>query len=239
MLLRSGERSAVVIDVGPPDGAGLACLKRYAVDRIDLLVITHPHADHEGALPQASEDIPIARAWISPAEGARPTGSTRALQRAGVPVTVVHAGDVLAIGDVALTVLAPVAEAVGEGSTGLNDASVVTLATVDGVTVLGLGDLEHEGQRHLAARLAPLVVDVVKVPHHGSDRQEPMLAEVVNARVGVVSVGAHNTYGHPSPDALALWRARVGTLARTDLCGDVVIVDGPALATSCPTDVGG
>jgi len=150
---------------------------------------------------------------------------------------------------VSLTILAPAHDEVGDGSTGLNDASVVTLATVEGatvgdatagkVTVLGLGDLEHEGQRSLARTLGPLVVDVVKVPHHGSDRQEPALAELVSARVGVVSVGAGNTYGHPSRDALTLWGARVAVLARTDLCADVVITPGPALATSCPTDVAG
>jgi len=55
----------------------------------------------------------------------------------------------------------------------------------------------------------------------------------------VVSVGASNTYGHPSPDAVALWGARAAVILRTDHCGDVVIVPGPALANSCPRDMGG
>lgn len=239
MLLRSGERSAVMIDVGPQDGPGPACLDRYGVTRIDLLIITHPHADHEGAVPEILNDVPVTAAWISPAEHEQPTAATRALRDAGVPVTVVHSGANAALGDVSVVVLAPDHDALGEGSTGLNDASIVTLATVSGVTVLGLGDLEHEGQQALARRLGPVIVDVVKVPHHGSDRQEPMLAERVTARVAVVSVGAGNTYGHPSADAIQLWGARVTLLLRTDHCGDVVITRGPALATSCPTDVAG
>jgi competence protein ComEC len=190
-------------------------------------------------LPQVLAEVPVERAWISPAETEEPTESTRALLESGVPVTVAHAGERATVGAVSVLVIAPSGDAVGEGSTGLNDASVVTLSTVSGVTVLGLGDLEHEGQRELARGLAPVVVDVVKVPHHGSDRQEAALANLVSARVAVVSVGAHNTYGHPSPDALTLWGARVGVLTRTDLCGDVVITPGPSLATSCPSDMAG
>jgi competence protein ComEC len=239
MLLRSGPRSAVVIDVGAEGGPGSACLARYGVTRIDLLIITHPHADHEGAVPQVLARVPVKQAWISPAEGEQPTAATRALRVDGVPVTVVHTGQTAVIGDVRVAVLAPDRDGVGEGSTGLNDASVVTVSTVGGVTVLGLGDLEHEGQRALAARLSPLVVDVVKVPHHGSDRQEAALAQLVTARVAVVSVGAGNTYGHPAPDALALWGGRASLVLRTDHCGDIVVVEGPALATACPTDVAG
>jgi len=239
MLLRSGRHSAVVIDVGPEDGSGPSCLRRYGVNRIDLLVITHPHADHEGALPQVLDHIPVSRAWISPAESEDPTAATRALVAAGVPVTVVHTGSQVTVSGVSVLVLAPQGNAVGEGSTGLNDASIATLSTVSGVTVLGLGDLEHEGQRDLARRLGGIVVDVVKVPHHGSDRQEPELAALVSARVAIVSVGAHNTYGHPSPDALALWGARAGVLLRTDQCGDVVVTPGPALASACPTGMAG
>ena len=239
MLLRSGTHSAVAIDVGPGEGAGADCLARYGVRRIDLLIITHPHEDHEGALPQILDETPVTAAWISPAEAAEPTASTRALASAGVPVTVAHAGDREVVGDLSVTLLAPQRDTFGDGSTGLNDASIVTLASVDGITVLGLGDLEHEGQRDLARGLGPLVVDVVKIPHHGSDRQEQALANLVSARVAVVSVGAGNSYGHPAPGALEMWGARVGTLVRTDLCGDVVITAGPGLVTSCPTDMAG
>lgn len=239
MLLRSGTDSAVVVDVGPAGGAGPDCLRRYGVARIDLLVITHPHADHEGALSEVLDQTPVAKAWISPAEDDRPTAATRALIAANVPVTVVHTGSAAQVGEVTVSVLAPTGRAVGEGSTGLNDASVVTMASVSGVTVLGLGDLEHEGQRELAQRLAPIVVDVVKVPHHGSDRQEQVLAARVSARVAIVSVGADNSYGHPAPDALDMWGQRATVLLRTDQCRDVVVTAGPALATSCPSGMAG
>ena len=236
MLLRSGPRSAVVIDVGPKDGPGPACLRRYGVERIDLLVITHPHADHEGALSDVLRGTLVDQAWIAPAE---PDETAATLAAAGIPTTVVHTGATAEVGDVRIVVLGPRGDDVGEGSTGLNDASIATLATVAGVTVLALGDLESDGQLALARRLGPLIVDVVKVPHHGSGRQEGALADLVSARVAIVSVGSDNSYGHPAPDALALWGARASATLRTDLCGDIVITPGPSLATACPTGMAG
>ncbi|MGC4174958.1 ComEC/Rec2 family competence protein [Demequina sp.] len=239
MLVRSGPHSAIAVDVGPADGAGLNCLRRYGVTRIDLLVITHPHADHEGGLAEVLAEIPVAHAWISPAEHAERAAAELALAAKGVPVEVVHAGVAATVGDADITVLAPGSDAVGEGSTGLNDASVVTLVQVGGVSILGLGDLEHEGQVALSRQVSDMVVDVVKVPHHGSDRQEQALAGMITARVAIVSVGADNSYGHPAPDALTLWGSRAAHLVRTDLCGDIVVVPGPALATACPSDMAG
>lgn len=236
MLLRSGPGAAVVIDVGPQGGGAVECLRRYGVRRVDLLVITHPHADHVGGLREVLEAVAVAEAWVSPAQ---PEETTAVLERAGVPVMTARAGDARVAGWVDIAALAPAGAATTSGSTGLNDASVVTLASVGGVTVLALGDLEHEGQRALAARLPPAAVDLVKVPHHGSDRQEAALAELVTARLAIVSVGAGNTYGHPAPDALELWGSRATLMARTDLCGDVVVVPGLALAAACPTGMAG
>ncbi len=159
--------------------------------------------------PEVLADVPVTEAWISPAEQEAPTASTRALARCGGARDRGPRGP---NGDdwsgarhgARAGRRTPLARAARGSTTRASSRS----PTSAGVTVLGLGDLEHEGQRELAARLSPLVVDVVKVAHHGSDRQEPALAALVSARVAVVSVGANNTYGHPSPDALSLWGAQ-------------------------------
>ena len=68
---------------------------------------------------------------------------------------------------------------------------------------------------------------MVKVAHHGSAKQSEDLYRRIQARVGLVGVGAGNDYGHPAPSALALLR-RAGTLAlRTDLSGDLSVAPGP------------
>ena len=250
MLLRSGPRSAVMIDVGAEGGAAEECLRRYGVERIDLLVITHPHADHDGGLPQVLAHYPVTQIWVTAVD---PRAGEAAIANGSIPVTTATAGTHATVGEVTIAVLAPHTTTAAQaavsqagapssaedyGGTDLNDASVVTFASVRGVTVLGLGDLEHQGQLALSQAIDPLVVDVVKVPHHGSDKQEPALAQRVMARVAIVSVG-ENSYGHPAAGALDLWGARASTVARTDECGDVVITPGPSLATSCPLNVAG
>ncbi len=237
MLLRSAESSAVMIDTGTADGRAVECLRRYGVTRVDLLIITHPHADHDGAAAQVAARMPVMEAWVSARQSEDGGDVIAALAARGVPLRAVSQGTTAAVGAVNVTVLAPGAQ--GAQSMGVNDASLVTHATVAGVSVLALGDLEHEGQRSLASSMGAVVVDVVKLPHHGSDRQDPQLASRVTARLAVVSVGAGNSYGHPSPDALDLWGERAGELLRTDLCGDIVVVAGPAVATSCPMNMAG
>jgi competence protein ComEC len=112
----------------------------------------------------------------------------------------------------------------------VNDTSLVLLAdlgTPDGARarLIALGDLETGGQRSLARLLnqGDMVVDVVKVAHHGSAKQEPRLYQRLGARVALIGVGAGNDYGHPAPATLSLL-ARQGTRAmRTDLDGTVTL----------------
>jgi competence protein ComEC len=67
-------------------------------------------------------------------------------------------------------------------------------------------------------------VDVLKVPHHGSRYQALDLLLSLGARVALISAGADNDYGHPSPDLLEpLQRAGVRVL-RTDTQGDLAVV---------------
>jgi competence protein ComEC len=65
---------------------------------------------------------------------------------------------------------------------------------------------------------------VLKVAHHGSAYFDPDFVAATHARLAVISVGAHNDYGHPSPLALAALARDGMTVARTDQDGDVAVV---------------
>ncbi|NAZ88324.1 ComEC/Rec2 family competence protein, partial [Kineococcus indalonis] len=128
------------------------------------------------------------------------------------------------------TVLAPgpgAAAVPAPDSSQVNDASVVLLAEVSGVRVLLTGDLEPEGQRRLLRSAGSwpggAVVDVVKVAHHGSGRQEPGLYAALRPRVALVEVGAANDYGHPAAPTLALLAGLGARTLRTDRDGDVAV----------------
>ena len=85
------------------------------------------------------------------------------------------------------------------------------------------GDVELMGQAELLTSGVDLRADVLKVPHHGSRYSSPRFLATVQPRVGLISVGAGNSYGHPSAlllDALARQGTRV---LRTDQDGDIAI----------------
>jgi len=89
------------------------------------------------------------------------------------------------------------------------------------------GDVELLAQDDLLNARTDLTADVLKVPHHGSRYSAPEFLDAVGARIAVVSVGAANRYGHPSPTTLGFLARRGTQLARTDLDGDIAILHGP------------
>jgi competence protein ComEC len=70
-------------------------------------------------------------------------------------------------------------------------------------------------------------VDVVKVPHHGSRYQHPEFPSWSHGRIALVSVGAGNDYGHPAQETLDGWTASGAIIGRTDLDGDLAVVQVP------------
>ncbi|WP_084077941.1 ComEC/Rec2 family competence protein [Demequina sp. NBRC 110057] len=236
MLVRAGPQAAVVVDTGPEDELAVACLDRYGVTEVPLMVLTHPHADHDSGAAAVATAVPVAQAWV--AAIALDGEAARDLRGQGVPVVVPALGATSAVGEVGVEVLST--RHLDPDEDNVNDASIVTRLTVDAMAVLTLGDLEPDAQRELATRGGPQDVGVVKIAHHGSRFQDEGLAADITADVGVVSAGADNDYGHPARAALDLYDDRVGALAVTATCGDVVITadaSGTA-AARCRGDVG-
>ncbi len=241
MMVRVDSRSAVVIDTGPAGGAGASCLHRYGVTHVPLLVLTHPHADHDGAVTELAAVASIDGAWVSPA-ATRPGHDVGARDAAssGIPVSVPRQTDAWSQGDVSLAVLYPPASVANAStSSEINDASITVAIRAGPLTVLALGDLEEGGQRALARILGgPVVVDLVKVAHHGSASQSPVLASLITARVAAISVGAGNPYGHPAPETRALYASRALAVLTTEECGDIALGDS-AVASGCPASMAG
>lgn len=244
-VLRGGGRT-VMVDVGPPAGGADRCLRTAGVDRVDLLVLTHAHADHVGGLAAVLGVADVGTVLLGPGElpAASVAGVEEELARAGVALHRPVVGDPWAAGDVGgitWEVLWPTAAAVPAlaGGDGVNDLSLVVRLRAGEVGVLALGDVERAGQAGLVRRLRAedgQGVDVVLVAHHGSAVQDPALAALVAARLALVSVGAGNEYGHPSPQTLALY-GDGALVARTDRCGAVAVVAtarGLGVVPGCP-----
>ncbi len=241
MMVRVDLHSAVVVDSGPAGGAGASCLRRYGITHVPLLILTHPHVDHDGAVTELAAIASIDYAWVSPA--ATRTGhdvGVRDAESAGIPVAVPAQADTWSQGDVYLTVLYPPATVANAStSSEINDSSVTVAIRAGPLTVLALGDLEEDGQRALIRVLrGPVVVDLVKVAHHGSASQSQVLAGLITARVAAISVAKDNSYGHPDPRTRALYEGRALAVLTTAQCGDIALGDHE-VASGCPASMAG
>ena len=239
LLLPAGPGAAVEIDAGPDPVVIDRCLRDFGIRQIPLLAITHFHLDHVAGLPGAARGREIGQLVTGP------------LAEPGLGVDIVHrvadprglslrtppVGTHLDVGAVHLDVLGPPSPYHGTHSDP-NNSSLVLRAEVNGVRILLPGDAEIEAQQDLVAAGTDLRADVLKVPHHGSAYFDPDFLAAVHAQVAVVSVGANNDYGHPSPLLLGEM-ARLGVpLFRTDQDGDVAIVGTPGRLTAVTHGVG-
>ncbi|WP_147375544.1 DNA internalization-related competence protein ComEC/Rec2 [Jiangella rhizosphaerae] len=225
LVLRAGDRSAVVVDTGPEPRLVRRCLDGLGVRQVPLLILTHFHADHVGGVDGVLAGRHVGRALVSPLDDppASADGVRRRLAAAGVPASVPRVGDRLRVGErLQLDVLAP-ARLVQTPESESNNASIVVEADVDGVSVLLTGDIEPTAQRSLLRGAPDLDVDVLKVAHHGSPHQDTELLTGVGARLALVSVG-ENTYGHPSPRVLDALRRSGARVYRTDEHGSIAVV---------------
>ncbi|GII78314.1 membrane protein [Sphaerisporangium rufum] len=227
-VLAAGAGRAVVVDTGPDVVAVDRCLRELGVREVPLLILTHPHFDHVGGLDGVFRDRRVGVVLTGPGTEPRQESARvhADLARRHVTPRVASPGTVWQIGPVRLTVLAPDAGLLpagpGEGSVA-NNASVVIHASWAAGSVLLTGDVETEAQQALLARGLP-PADILKVPHHGSARQDPGFLAATGARAALISVGAGNDYGHPAPLTLTRLRDLGIRVHRTDREGALAVI---------------
>jgi competence protein ComEC len=226
LAVRVGPGQALLIDLGPPQAGLGRCLDGLGVRQVPVVVLSHFHADHVGGLAELLAGWPVGVILANQSDGAAASAQALAAQHT-VSWRRVDAGDSLSLGGVQLTVLSAAPETTvfdqAEESSAANDASLVCRVVVDGISLLATGDLELAGQQALLASGVDLTVDLLKVPHHGSARQETAFLAATEARIALIGVGADNDYGHPADSALRRLGELGALVARTDQHGSIAV----------------
>jgi competence protein ComEC len=213
-------RATVLVDTGPPDGPILARLRAAGVRALDVVVVTHAQADHEGGASAVLSHYPV-RLLLDGGDGAA-TPAHRALdaaaERRGVRIVAPDAGQRVRAGPIELDVLWPHAEPAERHAGQDPNRRAIVARLVDGSFTAFL-PADAESDVFGSLDLEP--VTALKVAHHGS--ADAGLAEALarlRPQVAAVEVGRHNPYGHPTAQALGALRA-VPRVYRTDRDGTV------------------
>ncbi|MHB0913093.1 MAG: ComEC/Rec2 family competence protein [Armatimonadota bacterium] len=236
IFLRTPSGKNVLVDGGGSEGVGTRTvepyLRRAGVNRIDLLVLTHPHYDHVRGL------IPIVRHFsvgmmLDPKIAGGDADYDRLVKIAAerkIPVKRALRGESIDFGDgVQAFVLNPGEERLSE----INNDSVVLRFTYKEWALLLTGDAETPAEEKMLRSGMALHADVLKLAHHGSERATGAYwLDAVQPRIAVVSLGKRNAFGHPSPAVIGRLSERGIAVYRTDQDGNVTVRFGHDLSVS-------
>jgi competence protein ComEC len=241
-LIRQGSLD-ILIDGGPSPQAIDTELGKHLPfwDRsIELVVLTHPHADHLAGLVevlnryQVGEVLYPALATSDEGEYDKPLFDEwlRLIQDKNIKSTLAQAYQELSLGDIVIDVLNPPASPLAGTESDVDNNGVVLQVRAGEISFLITGDLMWEGEQEMSyERLLPQST-VLKVAHHGSDTSTTdEFLNVLMPRVAVISVGV-NDYGHPKQEVLDRLAGRLGeaNIYLTDESGTIeFITDGRRL----------
>ena len=223
ILLSLGERH-MLIDTGSSVArdALVGELAARGVERLELILVTHPHEDHYGNLRLLLETHTVGTLILPQGEsedlGYRIACDTA--QRLCVPTKKLSDGDMFALDELRFEVLCGVPEDV-EG----NNSSSVLRVQFGACVLLLMGDAEAKAESALLARDIALKCDFLKVGHHGSNTasSQAFLAACAPS-VAAISCGRDNDYGFPHREVLEGLAAIGAEVFRTDTAGSLDFV---------------
>lgn len=228
-VIQCGGQS-MLIDGGKPEKSSYiyAWLQQHGLSYLDVIVATHVDADHIGGLSGALNYASVGTAYCPEMTGTTETFQSfvKYLAQRGKQITVPTAGETFALGGAQIQILGPLHRA--EDS---NDNSIVLKVSFGATSFLFTGDAERAEEQDLLNSGVNLQSTVLKVGHHGSDTSTsyPFLRAVA-PQYAVISVGAGNSYGHPTEAVLSRLRDAGVTTFRTDMQGEITAVsDGQTI----------
>lgn len=199
---------------------------------LEMVINTHPDADHLGGLPSLLDRYRVEQALVTDVAGTSQLYQEWETELAEARLTpaVAQAGMQLELGQgITATILSP-----GPATAGIdepNNHSVVLRLQFGQVSFLLAGDIEQPVEERLVLAHAPLAATVLKSNHHGSKTSSSeMFLEAVNPQIVVISVGDDNRFGHPAPEILDRYAEHGLIVLRTDEQGTIDLsTDGQRL----------
>lgn len=236
LFIRTSDGQDILIDGGPDDTVVQKLSRALPPgDRdLELVVLTHPHADHVNGLVAVTQRFVVRQVLLTELkfrQGAYAAWLDQ-LNRQHVPEHVAVAGQRYHVGTATLDVLWPGRDLSHDtidhdnaaNGGGVNDSSIVLRLACDGSRAMLMGDASTDIEDRILDSGANVRADLLKVGHHGSRFSSgPRFLAAVQPVWAVISVGLHNHYHHPHPTAV-LHLQRIGAkILRTDQDGNITL----------------
>lgn len=224
IIVTAGKYTAL-IDCGSSSGKDAGDIAtRYiqsrGISKIDLLILTHFHADHANGVKEVIERnlvSAIAFPVTLAVQSALAEEIIALASEKGIAIIEVTENLSVSFADASLRIYAPF------GSKSENENGLTILCTEKDFDALITGDMNANMERRLTTTVSLPDIELLIIGHHGSkDATSDELLETVKPEAAIISVG-YNKYGHPAAETLSKLALDGIMVYRTDMDGDVTI----------------
>ena len=236
ILIKTPYKQNILID-GGPDNSVIRGIDRHLPfwrRKIDLMILTHPDADHVTGLVEVLDRYPVERVMSTGVVHTLPAYIEwlEIIQKKKIPFDIAWAPMKIEFGeDLWMDVIYPWDDFAGKNVDDNNETSIVAKLIYGKTSFLLTGDATIKSEEEMIEVGVDLKSDVLKVGHHGSKGSTSLeFVKMVKPEFAIISVGADNRFGHPTRRVLKNLEDVGAVILRTDLLGDVSIVsDGESV----------
>jgi len=232
-ILLDLDDTEVLIDGGDRSPGIVSYINNYVDGPLEVIVATHPHADHIGGLMGVLDAFEVDEIWLNGDTSTSATYSQfmTAVGSEGAAVYTATRGDIIRVGGLTFNVLNPAA--LGSDT---NDNSIVLSLNYGQIGFLFTGDAQEEAEASmLAAGIVP-DVDILKVGHHGSRTASSIqFLQAAKPEYAIYMAGEGNSYGHPHQETICNLREVDAQVYGIDIHGTIVTTTDGATYSVLPS----
>lgn len=225
-LIITPDKKTVLIDAGDEQHSSRTTgyIKSQGIDKLDLVIATHPDADHIGGMDKIIKnfDIGMFSMPLVSKDTKQYKEIKQELKNKKLKNKPLYTGDGLSVGkDVKLQILSPQKNRTYSDT---NEYSIVARLLYKEVSFLFMADATMENEIAIINDFDDIRADVLKLGHHGSSTStSDYFLGKVNPSIGVISCGKNNKYGHPHKEVMNLLEKYNIIIFRTDKQGSIVL----------------
>lgn len=240
--IRNNKNQDILID-GGPDNVILSKLGQnmpFYDQKIELMILTHPHADHIAGLIHILNKYQVEQIVYSDVLDSTDFFQEwkRIIKEKNIPTREAKIGQTIKLENSLMYVLLPKTSYKDKKVENLNSTSIVLKLVNGQISYLFTGDIEKESEVELMDNMGNktygkekkniLNSDVLKVAHHGSKSSSSQeLVSLINPKYAIISVGKNNKFGHPNSETVEKLNNLKANILRTDKDSDIkCISDG-------------